>query len=108
MCIRDSFYNDGGEFVYVGKDQMAKAKELIHQMFPGNRRMPFTVKNRQYVLQGQHVKHEDFEISPVDFSSMPDAGGDTVDLREKKAPPAARKPKQKAATPKAIPRIPIE
>ena len=65
------FYNDGGEFVNVGEKNMNKARDILHQLFPGNRRIPFSVKNRQYILQGTHApwqpSAEDLGICPVDF-----------------------------------------
>ncbi len=48
----------GGEFAHVGPDNMQKAKKLIHKRFPGRRRIPFGIKNRQYALQGFHDKFD--------------------------------------------------
>merc|ERR1712185_163604 len=68
------FYDDGGEFVHVGPQNMQKARELIHQLFPGHRRIPFGIKNRQYVLKGyvDNSENAEYGISPVDFKEFPD------------------------------------
>ena len=110
------FYNDGGEFIHVGKEQMELARRVIHQMFPGHRRIPFGVKNRQYVLRGRHVERTTNEIGihPVDFDALPDPEDykETVDLREKNDKPEEeeegwQKVKKKKA-PQVAEKIPIE
>ena len=74
--------------MHFGPKNMKKARELIHQLFPGHRRIPFGIKNRQYVLKGYHDKYDKNkirvkslknsenatrEISPDDFQALPES-----------------------------------